>query len=84
MDNLSPERPRRVGVAEAVPGPGGIEGARLLADEARERLGRSGFTDAQIDAWAETYVADEQSGDVEGLVAWIAEQERRHATSAVD
>jgi hypothetical protein len=75
MDRLSPESPHGVGVAEAVPGSGGIEGAHLLADEARDCLRKSGFTDGQIDAWAEAYVAGEHSGDVDTLLAWIAEQE---------
>ena len=78
MNKLVPELPHWAGVAETIPGSDGIEGAHLLADEAREALRRSGFADEQIDAWAEAYVADEHSGDVDSFVDWIAEQERRH------
>ena len=78
MDRLLPELPRAAGVAEAVPDSDGIEGAHVLADEARERLRLSGFTDDEIDAWADAYVAGEHSGDVETFMVWIADQERRH------
>jgi len=37
----------------------------------------AGFTDEQIREWAETYIATEGSGSVDGLVAWIAEKERQ-------
>ena len=78
-----------------------IEGARLLGNEARGRLRADGFGDDEIDAWANAYYvsgaggADE--GDVDGLIAWIAEEQaagrqpgtafaegRSDATRAVD
>jgi hypothetical protein len=77
MDDLTPERPRDAGVPEEVPESlGAIEGARTLANEARERLRADGFSDDQIDQWAETFITEVGSGDVEELVGWIAEQER--------
>ena len=82
MHRLFPERPRAAGVTETVPDSDGIEGAHVLADEARERLRLSGFTDAEIDSWAEAYVAGEHSGDVDTFVAWIADQEHRHGFPA--
>lgn len=78
MDRLIPVPPHSAGVTEAVPDSDGIEGAHVLADEARQRLRRSGFTDEEIDTWADTYVAAQHSGDVETFVAWIAAQEDRH------
>lgn len=78
MDDLTPERPRAAGVPEEVPGAlSAIEGARILANEARERLRADGFSDAQIDEWAEAFIAERGSGGVEDLVAWIAEREQR-------
>ena len=76
MTNLTPEEPSEAGVPERVADASREEGARVLADEARERLAGRGFTDRQIREWAETYIATEGSGSVDGLVAWIAEKER--------
>jgi hypothetical protein len=71
------EFPEDAGVAEEIPELGQIEGARLLGNEARRRLTRDGFDDAQIDAWAETFIAEVGSGEVDDFVEWIARQERR-------
>jgi hypothetical protein len=76
MDEPTPERPRDAGVPEEVPELGNIEGARTLGNEARDRLHADGFTDTQIDQWAETYVAENGGGSVDEFVAWIAAQER--------
>ena len=76
MDEPTPERPRDAGVPEEVPDLGNIEGARTLGNEARDRLHADGFTDTQIDQWAETYVAEHGGGSVDEFVAWISSQER--------
>ena len=76
MSDLTPEEPHDAGVPEQVADPSREEGARILADEARERLADRGFTEEQIREWAETYIAEEGSGSVDGLIAWIAKQER--------
>ena len=76
MDEPIPERPRDAGVPEEVPELGNIEGARTLGNEARDRLRADGFTDTQIDQWAETYVAENGGGSVDEFVAWITAQER--------
>ncbi len=78
MGDLKPERPLDAGVEEAVPEPPGVEGAHVLADQARERLRASGFTDEQIDEWADAYIAESESGDLRGFLAWISAAERRH------
>jgi hypothetical protein len=44
--------------------------------QARERLRGDGFTDDQIDQWAETFITEVGAGDVDQLVAWISRQER--------
>jgi len=79
VSDLEPEEPHEAGVPERVADPSHEEGARILADEARERLKDRGFTEQQIREWAETYIAAEGSGSVDGLIAWIADQERRQS-----
>ena len=75
MPEPEPASPEDVGVAEEIPDLPQIEGARLLGNEARERLRADGFDDAQIDEWAETFIAENSSGTVEEFVAWIAREE---------
>jgi hypothetical protein len=72
-----PSRPEDVGVAEETPELGEIEGARILGNDSRSRLHADGFTDAQIDSWAETYIAEVGSGTVDEFVAWINRREQR-------
>jgi hypothetical protein len=77
MPEPIPERPRDAGVPEEEPAElGQQEGANLLANDARERLHADGFTDTQILKWAETYIAENSSGEVDAFVAWIAAQEQ--------
>jgi len=71
-----PESPAQAGITEEVPAElGQIEGARLLGNDARDRLRADGFTDQQIDEWAETYVAENGGGEVDEFVDWIRQQE---------
>lgn len=70
-----PKHPHESGVEEAVPELAQIEGAHLLANEARPFLKGCGFTDRQILKWADAYISREGSGDVETFVAWIHERE---------
>ncbi|MGH9166961.1 MAG: hypothetical protein ACRD02_03890 [Acidimicrobiia bacterium] len=71
--------PEEVGVEERTPDFSRIEGAQLLADQARESLRREGFTDEEIRKWAETFVAERGSGDLEVFLDWIrAETGPRH------
>jgi hypothetical protein len=76
MPEPTPASPEDVGVTETVPELTAIEGARLLGNEARSRLHADGFDDAQIDAWAETFIAEVGSGTTDEFVAWIAREER--------
>ena len=78
MPEPIPEDPDEAGVEEKVPDLPNIEGARLLGNDARERLHADGFDDEQIDAWAETFIAEVSSGTVDQFVEWIARQERRN------
>ena len=75
MRNLLPEHPHDAGLAEEVPQLAQIEGAELLANEARTRLLAAGFTDREVAEWALTYIADEGSGDLDSFLQWIEEQE---------
>jgi hypothetical protein len=72
-----PASPSDVGVEEEVPDLPQIEGARLLGNDARERLHDDGFDDTQIDEWAETFIAEVGSGTVDQFVAWINRREGR-------
>jgi hypothetical protein len=75
-DPVIPERPLDANVPEEVPdSTSAIEGARMLGNEARPRLRADGFTDRQIDEWAETFMTEVGSGEVDDLVAWIAARE---------
>jgi hypothetical protein len=76
MPEPEPLKPEDVGVAEEVPDLMQIEGARTLGNDARERLHADGFDDQQIDAWAETFIAEVGSGTAEQFVAWIVRRER--------
>ena len=62
MPEPDPAKPEDVGVAEEIPDLPQIEGARTLGNDARERLHADGFDDAQIDAWAETFIAEVELG----------------------
>jgi hypothetical protein len=48
-----------------------IEGAHLLANEARPFLTGCGFDDDRILRWAEASIAEEGSGDAACFVSWI-------------
>lgn len=54
-----------------------VEGARLLADQAEDRLRARGFSDEEIREWTEAFIRAEGSGGVDDFVAWIGRQERR-------
>jgi hypothetical protein len=75
IHDLKPERPSDAGISEETPDRSGLEGARLLANDAFPVLRRAGFTRRQIRLWAERYVAETGSGDVDGFVRWIEERE---------
>lgn len=75
MPEPEPASPEDVGIAEETPELMQIEGARTLGNDARKRLHADGFDDAQIDAWAETFIAEVSSGTVDEFVAWITRQE---------
>jgi hypothetical protein len=71
-----PERPRDAGVAETEPEAlSALEGARLLANEAREELTARGFGGEQIRKWADAYIERFGAGDVEQFIAWIEREE---------
>lgn len=75
MRHLLPEQPREAGIEVEVPDQSHIEGAELLANEARPILRKKGFTDEEIDDWALTYISEIQSGDVESFLDWISRVE---------
>ncbi len=76
MEGLQPETPAEAGVPERTADAGHEEGARVLADEAYAVLADSGFTAEEVREWAETFIAEEGTGDVDDLVAWIREKEQ--------
>ena len=77
-ERVTPAEPRDVGVPERQLGTEQVEPARLLANDARDRLTAAGFSDEEVMGWARAYVAEVgEATTVEGLVAFIAERERR-------
>jgi len=75
MNDIEPERPEEAGVEEVTPPTMQVEGARVLADDAKPLLEGKGFTDDQIRRWADTYISEVGSGDVESFIAWIDRQQ---------
>ncbi len=84
LADLTPEDPDEAGVAEQEPDSAHIEGARLLANQAREALRARGFSDEQIREWAEAYISESHTGDVEGLLGWIRNRERHSGAAYPD
>lgn len=77
MPEPIPESPRDAGVHEGEPEElGQQETAHLIANDARDHLHGDGFSDAQIDTWAEAFVAERGAGGTGEFVTWIARQER--------
>jgi len=78
-DDITPETPAAEGLAEPELRTEEIEGARLLANDARSRLRGDGFTDDEIDAWAITFYTRPEGGTDEGnvddLVAFIQSEQ---------
>ena len=69
--DLEPEQPEDEGIEPETPPAMQIEAARVLANEARDRLHEEGFTDEQIRRWAETFVAEAGTGAVlADVFAW--------------
>jgi len=85
-DGLTPENPEAEGLTPPELSEEEIEGDRLLANEARSRLRADGFTDPEIDRWVKTYYTQAEGGvdqgDVEGLIAFIQEQQASGSTGA--
>lgn len=72
---VQPQDPEDAGVQKKSPPAMQVEGASLLANDAKEHLIGRGFTDEQIDKWAQTYVSEHGSGDVAAFIAWIDAQQ---------
>ena len=70
-----PRHPGETGAHDQSPDLAQLEGAHLLANEARTFLTGCGFSDRQVLEWALCYIAEEGSGDVDSFVAWIHECE---------
>ena len=75
VDDVEPDQPEDDGLAEPELPEVDIEGARLLANEARARLHADGFDDSEIEAWVRVYFEQEHEGTVEGLLAFIVEEQ---------
>lgn len=75
QDAPRPADPEEVGIPERRPPFSRTEGAHVLASKAREPLEPSGFTEQQILEWAEVFIDEEGSGDVDAFVAWIRDRE---------
>jgi hypothetical protein len=76
MEEPTPESPDAAGVTgEELESTSALEGAHLLANEARKRLHADQFNDTQIQLWANAFIEDNHSGTVEDFIAWINEKE---------
>jgi hypothetical protein len=56
-----------------------VEGARLLANEARPELCDAGFSDEAIQEWVDAFFAHRHQGTVSELLGWIEQQQRASA-----
>lgn len=73
---LEPADPEDAGLETESPELAQIEAARVLANDARDRLRSEGFDDDQIRHWAETYVAEVGgTADLRDFYNWISERE---------
>ncbi len=50
-----------------------VESARLLANEARDRLHQAGLDDPTIERLADRYIAEDRGEDLEAFIAWARE-----------
>lgn len=71
MPVMEAKGPEEMGVEERTPDFTRLEGAQVLADQARESLRREGFTDEEIRKWAETFVAERGSGELADFLEWV-------------
>ncbi len=53
-----------------------VESARLLANQARERLRASGLNDEQIQRLADEYIALDRGEDIEDFISWAESRGR--------
>lgn len=74
--DIEPEHPEEAGVAKKTPELAQIEAGSILAADAKPRLAGRGFSDDQIERWAQTYVAEVGSGDVDAFLEWIEERQK--------
>ena len=74
-DPVQPDLPEEEGLVEPELPEVDVEGARLLANEARGRLQGQGFDDDEIEAWVRVYFEQDHEGTVDGLVAFIAREQ---------
>jgi hypothetical protein len=76
MREPTPESPEAAGVAhEELESTSALEGAHLLANEARPRLHADRFNDTQIQLWANAFIQENHAGTVEDFIAWINKKE---------
>ena len=54
-----------------------VESARMLANQARERLNASGVDDPTIERLADRYIAEDRGEDLDAFIAWARENAER-------
>jgi hypothetical protein len=82
--SLVPRMPDEFGVPVRELSVTDVEGARLLANDARPDLCDAGFSDEAIQAWVDAFYAQRHQGSVRELLAWIAQEQRRAGRSSQD
>jgi hypothetical protein len=58
-----------------MPEAAGVESARMLANEARERLQSQGLDDPTIDKLADRFVGEDRGEDVDVFIEWAQRQD---------
>jgi sporulation protein YlmC with PRC-barrel domain len=81
---LTPEYPHDVGLEDETPDVSHLEGAHLLANDARALLRADGFTDDEILVWAETYLAEHGTAELQGFLEWMATAEHAPAPRRIE
>jgi hypothetical protein len=70
VDKQDPATPEQAPQPEAAE----VESARLLANQARPRLGAEGFGDQRIDELASAFIAMDVGESLEGFLRWARAQ----------
>jgi hypothetical protein len=75
-DRPVPEDPEAVGLTPDELTIEEVEPVHLVANAARDKLRKAGFTDDEIDEWARVFVESPDTTDDDDFVEWIRREEK--------